>query len=152
QTVNVCDNTRRQGVYDWIIRFDDPDLPIQAEIEAHLTPFDSVSTLVQWLKFFMGGRVERIPPEEDILLDWGRQDCIDPDPDYSSRIIPAVETALDQLLLHFLREPYAHRREHNIHTELASLLSRDTRINTEGRLPSGEIVRLIQQEWPELHH
>lgn len=151
QTVNVCSTRERSGVYDWVIRFP-KDADVLQAIRQSASTHESLLAFVQWLKSVLSGAVERVPPDQDPLLngDWPAAD--DPDPDFSRSILPLLEHAIDSLVRDFLASPAAHRREHNIHSDLYARLQRDERLARKWPLNGGGEAYLVQQEWPERPH
>lgn len=148
QTVNVCNGRRRSGVYDWVVRFP-KDLEALDAIRQNATAHQSVPAFVGWLKSDLGGSVERVPPDEDPLLngDWTAAD--DPDPEFSRSVLPLVTDAVDRLVRDHLASPAANRREHNVHSHLHASLQRDERLARKWPLAGGGEAYLVQQEWPE---
>src|SRR4051794_30895945 len=113
----------------------------------------SIPGFVLWLKSMLGGEVERVPPDQDPLLNTTWPAAADPAPEFSRLVLPVVEAAIDRLVREHLTSPSAHRREHNVHSELYASLKQDQHIAHKWPLSDGTSqVHLLQQEWPERPH
>jgi hypothetical protein len=151
QTVNVCNGRGRSGVYDWIIRFP-RDVEVLETIRQNAATQQSLAAFVGWLKSHLGGAVERVPPDQDPLLNGAWRAPDDPAPDFSQLILPLLERSIDLLVREHLAFPTAHRREHNLHSYLYAQLQRDEQLARKWPLAGGDEVYLLQQEWPERPH
>lgn len=153
-TVNICNEQGRPGVYDWIVRFRDTDLTLlDSAIQQNKAAQQSIPGFVLWLRSTLGGEVERVPPDEDPLLNANWPAATDPAPDFSQLVLPVVEAAIDRLIRDHLSSPSAHRSEHNVHSELYASLKQEQPFASKWPLSDGTTqVYLLQQEWPERLH
>lgn len=147
QTVNVCTASAREGVYDWIVRFQ-KDVPVATEARG-IAPA-SIEEFIGWLKQTLLGTVERIPPTSDPLLGQDRRQGSGPETLLGQQIMAAADKKLNQLVVEFLEHPYLHRSEYNLHCELYEYLCRTVEPQIH-HLACGDRVRLIHKEWPESH-
>lgn len=148
QTVNVCTLSGRSGVYDWIVRFD-KDVPVRTEIEA-VRPA-TIPDLVQWLKEDMDGKIHRIPPAHDPLLGHDWRPGAEPETPLGQSIMEAAEREINCLVAEFLKDPYMHRSEYNLHCELYDYLRRHIEPRSHKLGCGDNQVRLVHKEWPERH-
>lgn len=147
RTVNICNELGRNGIYDWIVRFD-----ASSTVSSELTSadFSSIRDLVVWLKEDKNGTLERVPPVEDVLLTENRKSHDKELPEFSRSVIPFVESGISRLVQSFLQHPYQHRCEHNLHSELYKLFFECEALQQLHQLASGDAVQLIHREWPEI--
>ena len=157
QTVNVCAESNRKGLYEWKIRYpiDRPQLP-----EA-LRNATSISELITLLTETYGGDVELSPSGisgerlEPLLPPRTTQDRTPlrpavTDDHWIERARTITELCINELVLEFLEFPFLHRVEHSIHARLYSLLRDQPHFDRHFALARGEaFTQPIHKEWPE---
>jgi hypothetical protein len=148
QTVNVCSPAGRPGSYDWVFRFDS-SLPLEESItpEEHATK--SIEEFCLWLRDTFDGSVERVPPEEDVLLTVDRKTNPEETAGYVASTIALVNKVVKDLTESFIQNPYLHRSEHNLHCETYRRLMEEETFQRTHHISTSEQVELLQKEWPE---
>ncbi|MFF5081497.1 hypothetical protein ACFY36_30995 [Actinoplanes sp. NPDC000266] len=145
QTVRICTAQNIRKEWEWEFELAAGRHVTPDEIAAHQT----VAGLVEWLRargarrIVTGSSVARPNPVAETL-------CVEPDPDWLSQAVPAVEQAINELVLEFVEHPYLHRVEHSLHVRLYQLLASHPVLGSRvsiGR--SGYRTQLIHKEWPE---
>jgi hypothetical protein len=148
QTVRISALPYRRGVYDWVVRFK-ADAPLKGELpNADRSSLDAFVACMRDNPNLQG-EIERAPPDHDALLVTNRHRPAGTLSPIASAVIGAVEAAIDQLVCDFLRHPYRHRSENNVHCEVYGRLKAAAELSGLCNLGSGEPVQLVHREWPE---
>lgn len=157
QTVNVCTESNRKGVYEWKLRF-----PIDArELPEILRKALTISELITMLTRMPGSELELSPksasgeilePVPRAAVPKGRT-ALRPstsDDEWIGRAKAVTELCINELVLEFLDYPFLHRVEHSIHARLYSLLRGQPHFDRHFALAQGEMLtQPIHKEWPE---
>jgi len=149
QTVNICTSVGQDGVYDYVIRFRQPRFVSESELSRRR--FASLDDFVAHLQDDYGGDLEKAPgnpfakPISTLRASGTQQASLS---EWERAARSAIEQAIDQLILEFVRYPYLHRREHSIHCRLYELMSAHEALR--GKLEFAHwVTQPIQKEWPE---
>jgi hypothetical protein len=149
KTVSVCTEEGIKGKYAFVVEFEKNE----DDVEDRLRTFsgETVPQLILDLKNTWGGHIRRVPPVEDALLhnaDLKQQ--ADGHSHFGTSTMHLVEQHVNDLVRDFLRSPYSHRSEHNLHCELYRRLACEkslARTYTIGT--TTQEGRLLHKEWPE---
>lgn len=147
QTINVCTASHTQGVYDWIVRFPKSTAVWESARQA---THSTIEEFIRWLRDIHAGKIQRVPPSQDVLLTVDRHGTGDAPCDFGKLVMGIAEPKIDEMIKRFLACPFLHRSEHNLHCELQQHLVRNISPVTHqlGTVARDEVL-LVQKEWPE---
>lgn len=148
QTVNICTERNREGVYAHIVRLYPPHFVEEATLAGHR--FRSPEDLVRFLCERHNGVVEVAPATRPVAATAAPHAVtrrFDDDP-WVCEALPRIDACVNAFVEGFVRYPFLHRVEHSQHCELYALLTGDEVLGatTRGR---GFVTRLVHKEWPE---
>lgn len=148
QTVRISAHPYQPGTYDYVVRFK-ASSPLKGQLPNADT--SSLPSFVAWMRGHpdLQGEIERVPPDEDALLVTNRNGPAPVLSAFAGGVIQAVDVAIDHLVCDFLRHPFRHRSENNVHCEVYARLNAVAELSPLHNLGSGEPVQLVHREWPE---
>ena len=148
QTLRISALSCLRGVYDWAVRFDRKAPLLRERPNADRS---SLEAFVAWMSNNpnLQGEIECVPPDQDALLVAERSGFAGTPSLFARDVIGAVEGTIDELVCDFLRHPYRHRTETNLHCEVYARLKVAVEPSDLCELGSGEPVQLVHREWPE---
>ena len=146
QTISICTSENKPGVYQERYR-------LTGVPQLRSEDFVGINDLVHlraWIADEFGSAAQHAgtdtgrrplpqliaaPPADDL---WLRESA------------GAVETSIDRLIEDFMAEPFLHRVEHSVHTQLVGLLVSQKRFAGTHLIGStGRSTQLVHKEWPE---
>lgn len=146
QTINICTEENVRSQYDYIVRLHPPFI---TEDTLRAQNFQSIETLVQYLKTKHFGTIENYPhsrglhePERQPEMVTGIASS------WIEQAVSVVEHSINQLVREFICFPYLHRVEHSLHCELYKILSNQRLLMM--KLPvDGWVSQPVHKEWLE---
>ena len=149
QTVNVCTERARAGVYEWKVILPAEESLTAVEIGAAARPED----LIRMLCEDHNGRVAAAPGEvsADLRQHISRVvECRHRDDNWVRNARTATEACIEELVSEFTTQPFRHRVEHSLHMSLFARLQETLGGERNFRIGGSTFeTGLVHKEWPE---